>query len=89
MKKSKISIRDTGDNKDFKMFINNKEVDCTCVYGYELIRKAGQKTELILHVESKNIDIIQESENSIIKFNSKRKCKLLTYIRNFKNNLFK
>lgn len=60
-----FEIIDTGDNKNFKIKSNGKELDISNCVGYEIKRTAGESTiiKIIYEVDNQNFKI-KSSDNS-------------------------
>ena len=64
-----FEIIDTGDNKDFKIKSNGKELDISNCVGYEIKRTAGKSTivNIIYEVDNQNFKI--KSSDNLLKTN--------------------
>ena len=64
-----FEIIDTGDNKDFKIQLNGKELDISNCVGYEIKRTAGESTiiKIIYEVDNQNFKI--KSSDNLLKTN--------------------
>lgn len=64
-----FEIIDTGDNKDFKIKSNGKELDISNCVGYEIKRTAGKSTivKIIYEVDNQNFKI--KSSDNLLKTN--------------------
>ena len=68
-KMNNFEIIDTGDNKDFKIKSNGKELDISNCVGYEIKRTAGKSTivKIIYEVDNQNFKI--KSSDNLLKTN--------------------